>query len=313
MLRITLQTSQSKKLSLMKKSVYILFYFLCFTSFVFSQKDVDTIPKLDLYKIALINQTDSYITFPTDIGNIEPLMFEANVNPSFIVRERDDSKLMALLTPQITIRMYNKESYPVRTPSYIPQISFYYIANKKEALNWLVLFGKIAHHSNGQDGKFYNEDKSINLKTGNFATNFLEFGFIKTGYSNIHKAIKTVKSSLEIHPKSWMLTELQGNYSGLRWHNSFTSFKFPLKDNDNEKANFSLKAQTTLFLDKLNNVDTFNINRLNTSLTFYYHPKFLEDIGLFVQFYRGMDYYNIYFEHQLSIMRFGIMTESLRF
>lgn len=37
--------------------------------------------------MAEINQTDSYITFPTDIGNIEPLVFEANVNPSFIIRE----------------------------------------------------------------------------------------------------------------------------------------------------------------------------------------------------------------------------------
>ncbi len=297
----------------MKNKAFILFCFLCFTNFVFTQKDVDIIPKLDLYKIALINQTDSYITFPTDIGNIEPLMFEANVIPSFIVRERDDSKLMALLTPQITIRMYNVESFPIRTPSYIPQISLYYVANKKETLNWLVLFGKIAHHSNGQDGEFYNGDKSINLKSGNFATNFIELGFIKTGYSNKLKALNTIKSSFELHPKSWMLTELQGKYSGLRWHNSFTSFKFSLKDNENKKANFSLKAETTLMLDSFNDLDIFNLKRLNTSLTFYYHPKFLEDIGLFVQFYRGMDYYNIYFEHELSIIRFGIMTESLRF
>ena len=63
----------------MKNKAYILFLFMCFTNFVFSQKDNDTIPKLDLYKIALINQSDSYITFPTDIRNIEPLVFEANV------------------------------------------------------------------------------------------------------------------------------------------------------------------------------------------------------------------------------------------
>ena len=126
----------------MKTKAYILFLFLCSAHYVFSQQDVDIIPQLDLYKIALINQSDSYITFPTDIGNIEPLMFEANVNPSFVVRKRNDSKLMAVLTPLIIIRMYNEESYPVRTPSYIPQVSVYYVANKKEALNCLVLFGK---------------------------------------------------------------------------------------------------------------------------------------------------------------------------
>lgn len=295
----------------MKNIVYILILFT--THFIFSQKKADTLPQLDLYKITLINQTDSYITFPTDIGNIEPLMFEANVNPSFVIRQRKDSKLLAVLTPQITIRMYSENSYPVRTPSYIPQVSFYYKANKKEALNCLILFGKIVHHSNGQDGDFYNEDNTINLLTGNFATNFFELGFLKTAYSKKLKAIKTIKSSIEVNPKSWMLQELHGKYSGLRWHNSFTSFKFPLKDDENERANFSLKVETTLMLDSYNDLKVFDLDRFNASLTFYYHPKFLEDIGLFVQFYQGMDYYNIYFEHQLSIIRFGIMTEILRF
>ena len=295
----------------MKYLIYILTLFAF--QFAFSQKDADSLPQLDLYKIALVNQTDSYITFPIDIGNIEPLMFEANVNPSFIVRERKDSKLMAVLTPQIIIRMYNEESYPVRTPSYIPQISFYYVANKTEILNSLVLFGKIAHHSNGQDGRFYNEDGTINLQSGNFATNYFELGFLKTSYSNRLKAIKTIKSSIEVHPKSWMLQKLKGQYSGLRWHNTFTSFKFPLKDSQNDRANFSLKAEATIMLDNFNDKDAFDLDRFNASLTFYYHPKFLEDIGLFVQFYQGMDYYNIYFDHQLSIVRFGIMTEVLKF
>lgn len=297
----------------MKIKAYLLFLCLYSSSFVFSQKALDTLPQLDLTKIALINQNDTYITFPTDIGNISPLIFEANLNPSFVIRERKDSKLMALLTPQVIIRMFNENSYPIRTPSYIPQISFYYLASKKEALNNLVLFGKIAHHSNGQEGDFYNEDNTINIKTGSFATNYIEFGFLKTSYSNKLKAIKTIKSSIELHPKSWMLQEMRGKYSGFRWHNSFTSFKFPLNNYDNGKAKFSLKAETTLMLDNFNNLAFFDLERFNASLTFYYHPKFLEDIGLFVQFYHGRDYYNINYEHQMSVIRFGIMTEILRF
>ena len=281
--------------------------------YLMAQKEASVLPKLSLERVALINQSDTYISFPTDIGNIAPLIFEANVNPSFIIRKRKDSKLMAILTPQIIIRMFNEESYPVRTPSYIPQISFYYLANKKEALDYLVLFGKIAHHSNGQEGDFYNADNTINLQSGSFATNFLEFGFLKTSYSNKLKAIKTIKSSIELHPKEWMLQEMRGQYSGLRWHNSFTSFKFPLKEDDNGKAKFSLKAETTLMLDNFNNLDFFDVNRLNASFTFYYHPKFLEDIGLFVQLYHGYDYYNINYQHQMSIIRFGLMTEILRF
>lgn len=297
----------------MKTKAYTLFLLLWSVYGAFSQKETDTLPQLDLHKIALINQSDSYFTFPTDVGNIEPLIFEANINPSFVIRERKDSRILALLTPQIILRMYNEESYPVRTPSYIPQISFYYLANKAAALNYSVLFGKIAHHSNGQEGNFYNEDHTINLKSGSFSTNFLEFGFIKTTYSNRLKAIKTIKSSLEIHPKSWMTQELKGQFSRLRWHNSFTSFKLPLKTSHNGRANFSLKAEVTLLLDDYNDLELFDLERLNAGLTFYYHPKFLEDVGLFVQFYHGMDYYNIYFNRQLSIVRFGIMTEILRF
>jgi len=283
-----------------------------------AQTQEDTLPRLDLAKLALVNQSDSYITFPTDIGNVEPLLFEANLNPNFVIRKRKDSRLMAVLTPQITIRMYNKESYPVQTPSYIPQISFYYLSGDRQGLHQNTFFGRIAHHSNGQDGSFYkdSQETEINLITGNFATNYMEFGLINTSYSGNKNAVKFFKSSLEIHPKSWMLEELKGQYSGLRWHNSFFAYKLPLDSNffsKHRRANFSVKIETTLMLDQINDWEFLEIDRINAALTFYYHPKFLEDIGLFVQLYHGMDYYNIYFKHQLSIIRFGIMTEILRF
>ena len=297
----------------MRFQLILLFLVLNHNFLLTGQITDSLLPKLSLEKIALINFSDNYITFPADIGNIEPLLFEANLSPSFVIRKRKDSRLMALLTPQVIIRMYNEESFPIRTPSYIPQISTYYLLNKKNNLENSVIFGRIAHHSNGQDGAFYNEDSSINLESGNFSTNFIELGFIKTSYSNRLKAIKTIRSSIEIHPKFAMLDELHGIYSGLRLHNSFTSFKFPLKNDKNERANFSLKAETILMLDNFNDLDFFDLDRFNASLTFYYHPKFFEDIGLFVQFYHGMDYYNIYFEHQISVIRFGIMTEILRF
>jgi hypothetical protein len=294
-------------------SISILLYLLI--SQALAQGVPDSLPQFNLGKIAQVNQGDSFITFPTDIGNLEPLMFEANVNPSFVVRKRKDSRLMAVLTAQITIRMYNEESYPVKTPSYIPQISAYYLVGAKNSADRSTIFVKMGHHSNGQDGSFYNDDGNINLQTGNFATNFFEMGWLKTDYSSNLKAEKIFKTSLEVHPRSWMLQELHGQYSGLRWHNAFLAYKLPLKmgPRGSIKANFSLKTETMWSLDKLYDWDTFNIKRLNASVTFYYHPKFLEDIGFFVRYYHGMDYYNIYFQHRLDVFRFGIMTELLRF
>ena len=299
----------------MKIDSWLLFLIGSMANLAFAQTNVDRTSILTLDKMAQINQGDSYVTFPFDFGNIEPLMFEANVSPSFKIRERKDSRLMGVLTGQIIIRMYDEISYPIRTPSYIPQITFYFLTGNKQASKKLTLFGRFAHHSNGQDGTFYNEDGAINLMNGNFSTNFVELGLIKSSYGSHLNAFKFFKSSVEMHPKSWMLNEMQGKYSGLRWHNTFMAYKLPIDGdfNKSRKANFSLKAETTLMLDHVNNQDTFDIKRLNARLTFYYHPKFLEDIGFFVQFYHGMDYYNIYFNHQIDTIRFGLMTEILRF
>lgn len=301
----------------MKRINLIYLFTVLYTNSIVAQTLSDSIVTLNLDKIAQVNQEESYVTFPFDIGNLEPLMFEANVSPNFKIRERKDSRLMAVLTSQIIIRMFDEYSYPVKTPSYIPQIAFYFLTGHKDAANKLTLFGKIAHHSNGQDGNFYTDDGKVNLQSGNFATNYLELGFLQSSYSQNLKAFKFIKSSVEIHPKSWMLEELHGQYSGLRWHNTFLAYKLPMKSNliksSEQRANFSVKAETTLMLDNINNWDTFNSKRINASLIVYYHPKFLEDIGFFVQFYHGMDYYNIYFQHQISSIRFGIMTETLRF
>lgn len=284
----------------------------------FAQDKLDTLPKLDLTKIALVNQSDSYVTFPTDIGNLEPLIFEANVNPNFVIRERADSKLMAILTPQIRLRMYNKESYPVQTPSYIPQISIYHLLSETGPLKKTSVFGKIAHHSNGQDGTFYKDSTltEINFETGNFATNFIELGILRSFYNQKRNALRFFKSSVEFHPSGWMLPEMRGTYSGLRWHNSLLAYKLPVDKlffSESRRASFSVKLETTLMLDQINDWDLLDLNRLNAALTVYYHPKFLEDIGLFVQFYKGRDYYNIYYHNDNSTIRFGLMTEILRF
>jgi len=298
----------------MKIASRLIFFIGFISNLALAQTGEDATSILNLDKMAQINQGESYVTFPFDVGNIEPLMFEANVSPSFKIRERKDSRLMGVLTGQIIIRMYDETSYPVRTPSYIPQITFYFLTGNKQASKKLTLFGRFAHHSNGQDGNFYNENGNVNLMTGNFATNFVELGLIKSSFSSRLNAFKFFKSSVEVHPKSWMLSEMRGKYSGFRWHNTFLAYKLPAGDfNKSRKANFSLKAETTLMLDNVNNMESFDLDRLNASLTFYYHPKFLEDIGLFVQFYHGTDYYNIYFVHQIDTIRFGIMTEILRF
>ncbi len=223
---------------------------------------------------------------------------------------------MGVLTPQIIIRMYQERSYPVRTPSYIPQITFYYRIKNKSTLRSQNLFLRFAHHSNGQDGDFYLENGELNLKSGDFATNYIEPGFIITNLNKHLNCYQFFKTSVEIHPSGYSSDELDGKYSKVRWHTAASIFKLP---HDNKittnkgNASISMKGEATWMFGNYNNLTAVSADRLNLSLTFYYHPEFLEDIGLFVQYYHGSDYYNMYFNHRLDILRFGIMTEKLRF
>jgi hypothetical protein len=298
----------------MKRQVYI-FLLISLLSISVCGQEEESMSGIGLAIIAQANQGNSYITFPTDIGNIETLWFEGNIMPNFYLRRSKNSRLMGVLTPQIIIRMYQEESFPVRTPSYIPQITIYYRLTDFEKDKSLNLFGRVGHHSNGQDGIFFLEDGNINLKLGNFATNFLEFGVIATNVNTRLNAYQFFKTSFEIHPACFIQEELMGIYSRYRWHNAFSIFKLASNDKSNaaKKPAISLKAETTWMFSDYNQLNALSADRLNLSLTFYYHPKFLEDIGLFVQYYHGSDYYNMYFDHRLDVLRFGIMTEKLRF
>ena len=222
---------------------------------------------------------------------------------------------MGVLTPQIILRMYQERSYPVRTPSYMPQITLYYMLNGGEDGTKFSLFGRYAHHSNGQDGDFFLENGEVNVTSGDFSTNYLESGVIITNINTRFNAYQFFKSSIEIHPQAWSGKKLEGIYSNIRWHNTISIYKLPSKTDENtkKKADISVKGESTWMFGDLNNWDAVSLNRLNLGLTFYYHPKFLEDLGLFVQYYHGSDYYNVYFKHRLDVIRFGLMTDKLRF
>ena len=298
----------------MKRFTYSLIIFIFYTLSIRGQER-DSIPEITLTIISQVNQGNSFVTFPTDIGNIEPLWFEGNLIPNFYIRQSKDSRFMGVLTPQIIIRMYQERSYPVRTPSYMPQVTIYYFFKGENSTKNFTLYGRLAHHSNGQDDDFFLENGELNLKSGDFSTNYIEAGIIKANICKRFNAYQFFKTSLEIHPESSTGDELDGIYSKYRWHTAFSIFKLSPRSihNPMKKADISIKGEATWMFGELNNWDDTSLNRLNLSLTMFYHPPFLEDLGLFVQYYHGSDYYNMYFNHRLDVIRFGLMTEKLRF
>lgn len=290
--------------------------FLLFSALMVPGQNSDSLlPHMEFTLIAQVNQGNSYITFPTDIGNIEPLWFEGNIIPNFYIRKSRNSRLMGVLTPQIIIRMYQEASFPVQTPSYLPQITVYYKFRDKRSSPDLSIYSRIAHHSNGQDGDFYTLNGDLNYKSGNFSTNFIELGLISTRVNPVFKAYQFFKTSLEWHPDASMLEELNGIYSQYRWHTALSIFKLSQKygNGSQKKPAISVKGELTWMLGEYSQLNPYSAERLNLSLTFSYHPAFLEDLGLFLQFYHGSDYYNIYFGHRLDVLRIGFITEKLRF
>ena len=282
---------------------------------VAAQEQAEEPYAFDLSTFSGVHQGNSYITMPVDIGNGKPLWFEGNVMPDFIIRESKNSRLMGVITPQIIIRMYQEESFPVRTPSYIPQITIYYAPTTNPEKERTILFGRIAHHSNGQDGDFYLPGKMINLKSGDFSTNFIQAGAIRSRYSKRFDAWQFFSTHLEVHPESWTIPELRHRYSPLRWQAAMSVYKNPFakRVERHNKSQLSVTAKASWMFGEVDDWQTFDSDRLTVDLTFNLHPGFFEEIGFFINIYYGMDYYNIYFNQHLEIIRFGIMTEGLKF
>jgi hypothetical protein len=272
------------------------------------------------FKTIRANQTDSYITFSQGIGNVEPLIFEALVAPYFLLRTSRDAKWGATLSPAILIRMYAEESFPVRTPSYMSEISFYHQLNKTGNETIKYLFLNLTHHSNGQDGNFFNEDGSFNTVSGDFSTNYLELGlFLNRNVVPFANTNEYVKTSLEYHIDVQRADELEGRYSFVRWHNHFRIFRFPGYEGGSKKLVFDknprvqTRIETTWLFGNINDASFFDLKeRFNFSLTIAYRPKFLSDVSLFANFYSGEDYYNMHFYRQITVFRVGLQAYSFK-
>lgn len=265
------------------------------------------------------NQDESYITFSQGLGNLDPLIFEAKVAPYYLLRTSKDSKWGATLTPDIIIRMFAEESFPVRTPSYMPNLTFYRQLsdgiNKNNMIHYIYL--KAAHHSNGQDGSFFNTDGSINTYSGNFSTNYIELGtFINRKLKSVKNAGEFFQTSIEYHLNIANSPELEGRYSSLRWHNNFRVFRLPanwLLSEFVTNPQFQTTIKTTWLFGEINDAAILDVKeRFNVSIMLNYRPRVLRDVSVFANFYSGEDYYNMQFERRINVFRVGLQAYSFK-
>ncbi|NQU55337.1 MAG: hypothetical protein HQ522_22705 [Bacteroidetes bacterium] len=92
------------------------------------------------------------------------------------------------IIPHFKVRIFDNDnkmgdkSLPVRTPSYIPRLTYYGTHKSLWRIKAISHYWGISgyHHSNGQDGNEFNENGTVNIYNGNFGEQ-LVFDFIYGG------------------------------------------------------------------------------------------------------------------------------------
>jgi hypothetical protein len=298
------------------KHIIITLYIVLSVTLAYSQmpKDssVSSISKFSMFR------EPSYVLVGSGIGNLEPMIFEANVAPYFMLAVNKDSKWGTEFSANIIMRMYNKESYPIRTPSFIPKLTFFYhLVDSKNKKRDLFMYFSWFHHSNGQDGSFYNSDSTtVNTQSGSFSTNWIEGGVyisrpdpFVTHTSNDFKLYSTYDYLQD--------SNLNDTYGRLRFYlnlqNNVNLTKlFRIHKQTYNNSNLSLKQSFSLgwISGNLTDTKTIDSKRLILQYTIAFKPAFLNDITLFAQYNYGQDYYNIYYNRSLNVVRFGIASSA---
>lgn len=254
----------------------------------------------------------SYITSTSLGGNQPHLVFEGNIAPAFSL-VTPGKNLALVMTPKVVMRMFAENSVPVKTPSYMPRVTAYLFAeptvkNVRDSTASF-MFLTLSHHSNGQSGPFLNPDGSVNHETGNFSTNFLEYGAV-TGGALGANATLTVRSSVEWHPKAWYDDSSNVHYSHLRPHVGF-NFSHRGAHNGNAEWNaVSLDVAITYLAGDVA-VPFHGRGRFPLMTNVIYRPSWAREIAWLLSGYWGQDYYNTYFDQSRSMVRIGVSAGSI--
>jgi len=303
----------------MQKSKYILLIIFILLSMqqvsnaqIFKDSSVWSISKFSMFR------EPSYILLGSGLGNLEPLIFEGNLAPYFMIGINKDVKWGLELSPRIIIRMYNKYSHPIQTPSFIPKVTiFYQLVDSKNKKRDLFMYFSWFHHSNGQDGYFYNSDSTtVNTKNGSFSTNWLEGGVYLSRpdpyvpfTSNDFKVYAAYNYSQD--------KELNDTYGRYRFFfdaqnnvNLTKFFRIYRQSYNNSKFTLKQSIRFGWIAGDLVDIKTIDSKRIIFRYTIAFKPAFLNDVTVFAQYNYGQDYYNIYYERTLNVIRFGIASSA---
>jgi hypothetical protein len=250
------------------------------------------------------------------LGNAPNSLFEGMIVPNLSLYWRDSSRFAVFMTPKIIVRQRLLPSLPVRSPSFMPRLTFLFalrdpVNAPKGSARYLSLV--LSHHSNGQEDSTYRVDsitraRVLNLKNGEFSTNYIEAGYNiavldDSSDRKTTDGVTFVMLGLRVYPKSMTTPDLWDRYGLYRLTFRGTGLYAKRGVGGRPTVRFELALQALmggkLRASALPFVGSFDMA---------WRPHFLDDFWLFTGVHRGQDYYNLRgLGPQLSTLRIGVM------
>jgi hypothetical protein len=312
----------------MKTVVTLLLGFIL-TSAI-AQKNLDSLYKTNIdYRRSIgVIYSEKYI-LNSDAGDLtffdqghpagRQYLLVSNIVPYFALTRRR-SPLYFVINPIVRVRQFiNQPSLPIRTPSYQIGGILFFNPFRHDIEHYKYLNIGIYHHSNGQDNPPFNDDGTVNFKTGNFVTNFIVMNFFQ-GYHR-EEINSYYKVGLEIHSGLFKIADeplLRSRFSKFRVNGQYSISRYGSSENlsgikgvpptKERYIRTRFTVDGTIGLDKIEAV--WN-QHFNLELKFYYNLWYGENTTLFASAgYMGIDYYNIYFTEPYPFIRVGIAAGS---
>jgi len=239
----------------------------------------------------------------------------SNIVPYFAITRRR-SPVYFVINPTVRVRQFvNQPSLPIRTPSYQIGGLMFFNPFKHDITHYKYFSTGIYHHSNGQDDDALLDDGSVNLKTGNFVTNYLVFNFFNGHHRD--EINSYYKVGMEIHSGLFKFADeplLRARFSQFRLNGQYSISKYGSSEIqsgiEGVPSTTDRYLRTRVILDAtigLGDTDTNWNQHFNVELKYYYNLWYGENTTLFASVgYMGIDYYNIYFTEPYPFVRIGI-------
>lgn len=290
----------------------------------------DPLDAATFQRLVDLRTTDyTYVTALGGVGKADAVYFEGFIAP-WVYLYAGDRRVNLAVAPQVVLRMFRGDSKPVTTPSYMPRARLHYFF--RGANTYLETL--VSHHSNGQDGPFFNADGSVNLDDGNFSTNFVRLSL--TSFLNNRSqtdgfaARDRLLGSRTLEWVRWLEVEvplvpgapvnreagLEGLYSFYRLATAFQTAPLRIASDSGPGMvprflgfqDVRVRVRTAWRLPFELDVQPDVIDQFDVSVTLIAFFSRRDDVGLFLNYYRGQDYYNLRFVNTMNVFRIGLQA-----